>query len=107
MKTLSKIFVVLVMLSFYGMMKPQQASAQGVEVSFQLFYDQLGPYGTWVNYPGYNYVWIPNAGPDFSPYATEGHWVLTSFGWTWISDYPWGWAPFHYGRWFYDQRFAR
>jgi len=25
--------------------------------------------------------------------------VLTEFGWTWVSDYSWGWAPFHYGRW--------
>jgi hypothetical protein len=25
--------------------------------------------------------------------------VLTEFGWTWVSDWSWGWAPFHYGRW--------
>jgi len=52
-------------------MNPQQATAQGVGVSFQLFYDELSPYGQWVEYPGYNYVWIPDAGPDFSPYATS------------------------------------
>jgi hypothetical protein len=27
---------------------------------------------------------------------------MTDYGWTWVSDYPWGWAPFHYGRWDYD-----
>jgi len=59
-----------------------------------------------VEYPGYSYVWIPDAGPDFSPYATQGHWVLTNFGWTWVSDYPWGWAPFHYGRWFFDEMYG-
>ena len=38
-------------------------------------------------------------GADFTPYYTGGHWVLTEFGWTWVSDWSWGWAPFHYGRW--------
>ncbi len=106
MKTLSKIFIVLVLLGISGLMKPQQVPAQGVGVSFQLFYDQLSPYGQWVEYPGYSYVWIPDAGPEFSPYATEGHWVLTYYGWTWVSDYPWGWAPFHYGRWFFDDYYG-
>ena len=23
------------------------------------------------------------------------------YGWTWVSYEPWGWAPYHYGRWFY------
>jgi hypothetical protein len=22
------------------------------------------------------------------------------YGWTWVSYEPWGWAPYHYGRWF-------
>ena len=21
------------------------------------------------------------------------------FGWTWVDSAPWGWAPYHYGRW--------
>ena len=29
-----------------------------------------------------------------------GHWVwIAPWGWTWIGDEPWGFAPFHYGRW--------
>jgi len=71
--------------------------------TYQTFYDQLGPYGSWVNYPGYGYCWVPNqVGPDFSPYMTNGHWVYTDMGWTWVSDFAWGWGPFHYGRWFED-----
>jgi len=71
--------------------------------SYQTFYDALSPYGQWVDYPNYGYVWIPtSAGPNFSPYSTNGYWVMTNYGWTWNSDYPWGWAPFHYGRWGYD-----
>jgi len=66
------------------------------------FEDTLAPYGTWVDDDVYGRVWQPSGeavGDDFSPYATAGHWLLTEYGWTWISDYDWGWAPFHYGRW--------
>ncbi len=66
------------------------------------FYTELAPYGQWVQTPDYGTVWIPNAGRDFQPYASNGHWVMTEFGNTWASDYPWGWAPFHYGRWYFD-----
>ena len=78
-----------------------------LSVSFQVFYDQLTPYGNWINYPNYGYVWIPTQVPQgFRPYATGGHWVYTSDGWAWVSDYDWGWAPFHYGNWFYDQYYG-
>ncbi len=66
------------------------------------FYDYLAPYGVWVNYPAYGYVWIPyGTGYGWRPY-TNGRWLWTSHGWTWISSYEWGWAPFHYGRWSWD-----
>ena len=81
----------------------QQAKAQpGVSVSFQMFYDELSPYGQWMDDPEYGYVWAPNVGNDFRPYYTNGRWVMTEYGNTWISNYNWGWAPFHYGRWMYD-----
>ena len=72
-------------------------------VTMQTFYDNLSPYGNWINSPSYGYVWVPNVGPDFTPYGTAGHWAFTEYGWTWVSDFPWGWAAFHYGRWYYDQ----
>lgn len=75
--------------------------AQG-SVSLQVFYDELHPYGTWIDHGQYGYVWMPRVGPDFVPYATNGYWIQTEYGNTWVSDYSWGWAPFHYGRWFYD-----
>src|SRR5450432_1532036 len=76
------------------------------EVSYQSFYDQLSPYGNWISYPGYGYVWMPNAGADFRPYSSNGNWVYTDAGWTWASNYNWGWAPFHYGRWFFEDGYG-
>ncbi len=85
----------------------QRAMAQpGVSVPVESFYDELAPYGQWAQHPGYGDVWTPNVNPDFQPYATGGHWVMTEFGNTWVSDYAWGWAPFHYGRWIFDQAYG-
>jgi len=106
MRTLLKVFVSFFIVIVTTAIFPKQVSAQQSNVSFQVFYDQLSPYGQWVNYPNYGFVWIPDAGPDFEPYSTQGHWLLTDYGWTWMSDYSWGWAPFHYGRWDYDQNFG-
>ncbi|HET6991625.1 MAG TPA: DUF6600 domain-containing protein, partial [Bacteroidia bacterium] len=102
MKSLIKISVLFMLINFGSWIKPQQANAQTVSVNFQVFYDDLSPYGTWINSPLYGYVWIPDAPVGFAPYATNGYWAYTEYGWTWVSYYPWGWAPFHYGRWYYD-----
>jgi len=68
------------------------------------FYDYLAPYGTWIRYRPYGYVWIPrNMGYRWRPY-THGYWIWSNYGWTWISDFNWGWAVFHYGRWGFDDR---
>ena len=81
-----------------GFAPPAEAA---VNVSFSLFYNQLGQYGDWVNYDN-DYVFIPgrvNAG--WRPY-TDGHWVYAKrYGWTWASNEPFGWATYHYGRWGY------
>jgi len=80
----------------------QYARAQEVIASYQTFYDQLAPYGQWVTDPQYGDVWVPNAEPGFRPYATNGHWAMTDYGNTWVSDDPYGWAVYHYGRWTYN-----
>lgn len=86
----------------------QKINAQEYDgaVSFQTFYDELAPFGQWINDPQYGYVWVPDAEDDFRPYYTQGHWVMTDYGNTWVSDYQWGWAPFHYGRWMYDSYYG-
>lgn len=85
---------------------PGKSIAQGQYISNQNFYDNLSPYGVWVYDPQYGDMWIPDVDGDFRPYATRGHWVLTEYGNTWVSDYPWGWATFHYGRWVFDDYYG-
>jgi hypothetical protein len=101
-KFLIKIFVLVICINIVFAIFPKQVSAQQNVVNFQEFYDQLSPYGQWIEDSNYGYIWIPTAGPDFSPYLSNGYWVMTDFGWMWESDYDWGWAPFHYGRWDYN-----
>jgi hypothetical protein len=56
--------------------------------------------GTWTSTPDYGYVWMPTAvAVGWVPYRF-GHWVwIAPWGWSWIDDARWGYAPFHYGRW--------
>lgn len=63
-------------------------------------YDALDQYGRWQTVPQYGPVWYPsNVNPGWVPYRT-GYWSwVAPWGWTWVSDEPWGFAPFHYGRW--------
>jgi hypothetical protein len=95
------ITVIIVFIVFSG-----NLSAQQRYMNYQGFYDQLSPYGQWVENPDYGYVWIPNEGPDFTPYLSNGYWVLTDYGWMWVSNYNWGWATFHYGRWDYNDYYG-
>ncbi|HET8747104.1 MAG TPA: DUF6600 domain-containing protein [Ramlibacter sp.] len=63
-------------------------------------YAQLDQYGAWGQDPTYGTVWYPTVQVDnWAPYR-YGHWDwISPWGWTWIDDAPWGFAPFHYGRW--------
>jgi hypothetical protein len=75
----------------------------GSAVSVSYFYDQLSPYGRWVDSPPYGWCWTPyDMSPGWRPY-TVGSWVYTEYGWTWASAEPWGWAAYHYGRWQFDR----
>lgn len=99
-------------------------------VSFQSFYDELSPAGEWLEISqdeikedlkdgegeglasdimeedGMIYIWRP-AGikSDWHPYL-NGRWVYTAQGWLWASNYSWGWAVYHYGRWWNSKTFG-
>jgi hypothetical protein len=71
-------------------------------VDLGFFYDDLAPYGNWVERPHYGWVFAPRiVRNNWRPYE-YGHWVWTDYGWTWASDEPFGWATYHYGRWYDD-----
>ena len=73
--------------------------SDGVNVSY--FYEALAPYGTWRSLDG-AWVWQPTVAlvdHAWRPYSARGRWINSDWGWAWHSDYSWGWAPFHYGRW--------
>ena len=63
-------------------------------------YESLDGHGRWVESDDYGRVWMPyGVARDWAPYR-YGRWMwVDPWGWTWIDDQPWGFAPFHYGRW--------
>jgi hypothetical protein len=77
----------------------QAAQAQvGVNVTIGGFYDELAPYGRWVDC-SYGQCWVPaRVAADWQPYS-NGQWIYTEYGWTWVSNDPWGGSPYHYGTW--------
>ncbi|MGB7296872.1 MAG: FecR family protein, partial [Candidatus Aminicenantales bacterium] len=60
--------------------------------------DEFDSYGSWDEEPSVGYVWRPTVEADWAPYS-DGRWVWTSYGYTWVPYEPWGWTVSHYGRW--------
>ncbi len=74
-------------------------AAQGsVAVSISVFHDDLAPYGDWVGVGSYGRCFVPRVAAGWAPYV-DGEWVYTDYGWTWVSNDPFGDVPFHYGSW--------
>ena len=102
--------MVLAILSFPAAAQDYDDDAEPIEVervpSAQSFDQELSPYGEWVWLNDVR-VFRPSVrvvGPDFVPYASHGQWVSTEAGWSFSSSLPFGWATFHYGRWWFDER---
>lgn len=83
---------------------PAEASAPPEAVRSEVQYmtggSELASYGSWNQTADYGEVWYPNdVGSDWAPYR-DGHWAYVQpWGWTWVDNARWGFAPFHYGRW--------
>ena len=62
--------------------------------------EDLERYGRWEQSTEYGNVWTPHhVEVGWSPY-TQGRWSWTvHWGWAWVDSAPWGFAPYHYGRW--------
>ena len=62
-------------------------------------YEELDRYGSWSTNSDYGSLWTPQVAADWTPYR-DGSWTwIAPWGWTWVDNAPWGYAPFHYGRW--------
>jgi hypothetical protein len=62
-------------------------------------YEDLDRYGSWRTDSEYGALWMPSVAADWVPYR-DGSWTwIEPWGWTWVDNAPWGYAPFHYGRW--------
>lgn len=63
-------------------------------------YEELDQHGSWRDSAEYGPLWIPRAVPvGWVPYR-DGRWTwIAPWGWTWVDNAPWGYAPSHYGRW--------
>ena len=71
-------------------------------------YEDLDQNGVWRDDAEYGPLWMPTVvARDWAPYR-DGNWTWVSpWGWTWVDNAPWGYAPFHYGRWVQvNQRWA-
>jgi hypothetical protein len=101
MKRLILIFAVLFIFS-----AKNQARDYYPNQGFNYFYSQLEPYGEWIQLDVDFYVWKPHTvGVNWRPY-TNGRWHWTTHGWYWESFEPFGWATFHYGRWYFDDYYG-
>ena len=65
-------------------------------------WNDLDADGNWYPVEGAGNVWVPaGVGPGWDPYGA-GYWAYyPTFGYTWVSSYPWGWLPYHCGAWNY------
>lgn len=81
--------------------RPRAPREGSITTGYTTFYNKLEPYGDWIETNDYGYVFHPRQAESsgrWRPY-TDGRWVYTDAGWTWISEEPFGWATYHYGRW--------
>lgn len=73
---------------------------------FRMFYTSLQPYGEWIEIDYDLYAWRPyDVRYSWRPYS-DGRWEWTRHGWYWVSYEPFGWATYHYGRWFHDDYYG-
>jgi hypothetical protein len=101
-----KRIVVLLGLVLVGTISASAHTRASVQISFGVFYNSLGHHGEWMSIDRGVYAWRPT-GVDarWRPYL-YGYWVWTVDGWYWVSDEPWSWAVYHYGRWHYDEEYG-
>lgn len=82
--------------------RPVVVAQPAIGADAAYFYQELSPYGRWILAEDNQWYWQPTVAATsagWRPYWDKGRWVYTDNGWYWSSEYTWGWAAFHYGRW--------
>jgi hypothetical protein len=78
----------------------------GSQIDVSYFYQNLSSDGDWFQDPTRGWCWTPyDMSADWRPYY-DGNWEYTDYGWSWVSNEPFGWATYHYGRWFFDDQYG-
>jgi hypothetical protein len=78
----------------------------GTQIDISYFYDNLSSDGEWFRDPNRGWCWTPyDVTADWRPYY-DGNWQYTDDGWSWASNESFGWATYHYGRWFFDDSYG-
>ena len=63
-------------------------------------WSDLNYFGGFFDYAGYGTLWRPfGMSPSWDPFGDGGWMFYPSYGYMWISGYPWGWMPYRYGSW--------
>ncbi len=73
-------------------------SYQRVPREIRHYADELDGRGEWVEDSEAGWVWRPQVEVEWRPYW-RGRWGCYAGGLTWVSDDPWGYVTFHFGRW--------
>jgi hypothetical protein len=85
-----------------GAAGPGPGQRANAAIALEDLHEALRPLGEWAIHPTWGPVWKPaGVGTDWRPYH-QGRWAHTAQGWYWVSDEPWGWATYHFGRWYLD-----
>ncbi|CUI06250.1 DUF6600 domain-containing protein [Massilia antarctica] len=80
--------------------RDQRTTSDRYVTSEMTGYEELDQYGVWRDDSEYGPLWTPRrVATDWVPYR-DGRWTYVEpWGWTWVDNAPWGYAPSHYGRW--------
>lgn len=101
---MKKIILLSVAFLIFALAKIEAKPEFGVSLNF--FYSSLRPYGEWIQIDADLFAWRPNhVGLRWKPYS-DGRWCWTDQGWYWDSYEPFGWATYHYGRWYDDDYYG-
>ena len=84
-----------------------EVSLPSVEIRAESdFYEPLTPHGEWVVVGSHGRCFRPaRIEAGWRPYC-NGNWQRTDAGWYWVSDEPWAWATYHYGRWDFTDEYG-